>query len=150
MTTAFQNVEKAREIGIGIDVRIDQRIAHAGLRREMHDLAKAMGGEQVGHGLAIGNVQLFELEVRKDLELLHAPLFQSGVVVGVEIVDTQHVAPVGQQAARDVHSDKAGSAGDKDRICQDGSSLARRRCRSLQCRGATPRKRRAEARFESS
>ncbi len=37
---AFEHVEKALEIGIGIVVRMVNRVAHARLRREMHDTAE--------------------------------------------------------------------------------------------------------------
>src|SRR5437016_4547254 len=37
MTAAFEDIEKPREIGIKISMRILQRITNAGLRREMND-----------------------------------------------------------------------------------------------------------------
>src|SRR5262249_24844795 len=99
-----------------------------------------MRSEQIGHAVAVGNVELLKLEIGKTLELSHTPLFQARIVVGIEIVEAQYLAAVRQQAAHDVHPDEAGSAGDKDRIRQDYPSLARRCCRSLQCRAAMPRK----------
>ena len=38
----FEQVEKARKIGVGIGARIDQGMAHPGLRREMHDMGEAV------------------------------------------------------------------------------------------------------------
>ena len=46
---AFEDIGEADQIGIHIGVRIDQRIAHAGLRGEMDDMGKAMLREQRGH-----------------------------------------------------------------------------------------------------
>ena len=40
LTAAFQNVEKTGEIGVEISVGILQRVAHASLRREMHNRAE--------------------------------------------------------------------------------------------------------------
>ena len=34
---AFQHIDEALDVGIDIGVRIFERIAHAGLRREMND-----------------------------------------------------------------------------------------------------------------
>ena len=36
VAAAFENIEKAREIGVEIGMRILQRVAHARLRGEMH------------------------------------------------------------------------------------------------------------------
>src|SRR5262249_441518 len=110
----------------GVGMRIDQRVAHAGLRREVDDLGEAMGSKQVAHSLAICNVQLFKPEVRKPLELPDSPLLQARIVIAIEIVDPQYVAPIRQEPARDVHSNEAGGPGDKDWICHDRSSLVSR------------------------
>ena len=45
LAAAFQDVEKADEVRIRISVRLDQRMAHAGLRGEMNDLRKRCCGE---------------------------------------------------------------------------------------------------------
>ncbi len=42
MAAAFEDVGEANEIGVDIGERIDQRMAHARLRREMNDTRKAM------------------------------------------------------------------------------------------------------------
>ena len=62
MPAALQHVEKALEIGVGIGVRMVDRIAHAGLRREMNDLPKPMLREQRRDCLAIGEIDLDESE----------------------------------------------------------------------------------------
>ena len=43
---AFQHVEEALQVGVDIGVRIAERMAHAGLRGEMHDMRKSVLGEQ--------------------------------------------------------------------------------------------------------
>ena len=62
VAAALEDVGEAGQIGIHIGVRIDQRIAHAGLRREMNHIGKAMLREQRCHALAIGKVELDETE----------------------------------------------------------------------------------------
>jgi len=141
---AFKNVEEACEIGIGIGMRIDQRVTHAGLRGEMHDSGKAMRREQVGDRPAIGDVQLHELEIGEALEFRDSTLFQPRVVMGIEIVEAQHVMSVRQQAARDMHSDEPGGPSDQDRILQDGSLSSADAAQPF----ATPRRRRAARRQE--
>ena len=58
VAAAFQDVEEAVEIGVDIGVRVDQRMAHAGLRGEMHDVGKAVLGEQRRDGGAVGKIEL--------------------------------------------------------------------------------------------
>jgi hypothetical protein len=116
---AFEHVEEAREIGVGIGVGIDQGMAHAGLRREMHDVRKAVDCEQPRHGLAVGNVDPFEPKGGKRLERRDPCLLQGRIVVGVEIVDTHHIMPIRQQPPGNVHADEAGRSGDENGLPQD-------------------------------
>ena len=116
MPAAFQNVEEAGEVGIRIGVRIDQRVAHAGLRGEMHDVGKAMLGEQRRHAGAVGEIELDEAEAAILRELVEARLLERRIVVGVEIVEADDGAAIRQQPARHMKADEAGRAGDEDRI----------------------------------
>ncbi len=103
-------------------------MAHAGLRREMHDLGKAMRLEQFRHSLAVGNVQLLEPEAGKCLELRNAGRFQPRIVIGVEVVEADDVIAVRQQAPRNVHADEPGRAGDENRLWHDRPFPRSRRC----------------------
>ncbi len=49
MPATFQHVDETLEIGVDIGMRMVDRIAHAGLCREMHHLCKAVPGEQAFH-----------------------------------------------------------------------------------------------------
>ena len=70
MAAAFENVEKAGEIGIEIGVRVLQRIAHAGLRGEMHDRTEiAVAKHRLGD-FAVGEIELVKAE---GAELPQAP-----------------------------------------------------------------------------
>ncbi len=46
MAAALQHIKEADEIGICIGIRIDQRMAHARLRREMDHVRKTVIGKQ--------------------------------------------------------------------------------------------------------
>ena len=112
MPATFEHVEKARQIGVGIGVRIDQGMAHPGLRREMHDMGEAVDCKRFRHRPAVGDVDPFEPKVGECLELRDAGLLDARIVVGIEIIDTHDIVPVQQQAPRNVHSDESGRAGD--------------------------------------
>jgi len=73
----LEHIEEAGEIGIGIGMRIDQRMTHAGLCGEMHDGRKAMRGKQFRNGLAIPNIHLREFEIGERLELRNPGLLQT-------------------------------------------------------------------------
>src|SRR5437870_1831242 len=49
--TTLEHIEKTGKIGMGVGMRIDQRMTHAGLRSQMHDGGKTIGGKQFRHGL---------------------------------------------------------------------------------------------------
>ena len=123
MPATLEHIEEASEVGIGIGIRIDQRMTHAGLRGEVHDGRKAMRGKQFRHGLAIANIHLREFEIGERFELRDAGLLQTRIVVGVEVVDAHHVVPVRQQAPRNMHADESGRSGDENGLLQPGSFL---------------------------
>ena len=60
LPAAFQHVEEADEVRIRIGVRLEQRMAHAGLRGQMNDMREAMRGEQCGKALAVRDIALLE------------------------------------------------------------------------------------------
>ena len=128
MPAAFEHVEEAGEVGVGVGMRVDQRMAHAGLPREMHDLGKAMDREQVGHALAVGDIHPLEPEIGICPELCNASVLQPGIVVGIEIVDAHHIMPLHRQSTGDMHADEPGCPGDENRLPQDRSFRVERRC----------------------
>src|SRR6056297_1356052 len=66
VTTAFQDVQKARDIAVGVSPRMIQRIADAGLSGQMHDAVKPMLLKNFIDRLLVSQVGLDE---RKILEL---------------------------------------------------------------------------------
>jgi hypothetical protein len=71
--------------------------------------------EQRRHRAAIGNVDLFEAEARKSPESGKAGVLEPRIVVGVQIVEADHVMSALQQPPRDMHADEPGRAGDENR-----------------------------------
>src|SRR5262245_23011403 len=94
VAAAFEHIEEAREIGIDIGVGIDQGMSHAGLRSEMHDGGKAIRRKQLRHELALGKVGPDEFEIRECLKLRDPGLFQMRIVIGIEVVETDHLMAV--------------------------------------------------------
>ena len=116
VAAALEDVGEADEIGVDIGVRIDQRMAHARLRREMDDMGKAVTLEQRGHALAVGEIELGELEAVELGELREPRLFQLGIVVVVDVVEADHGLAVLQQPPRHMKPDEPGGTGDENGI----------------------------------
>ena len=96
---AFENIGEADEIGIHIGVRIDQRMAHAGLRREMHHERKAMLREQGRHAGAIGEIELDKAKAVELGQLRQPRVFQLRIVISVQIVEPDNLAAIAPTAA---------------------------------------------------
>ena len=111
----LEHDEMAHDVGLDVDIGIDQRMAHAGLGREVHDaveVAVLLGQRQ--HGVAVGNVGLEEGEALVLAQRLQPGELQDGVVIGAEIVDADHRLAARQQGTGDVAADEAGGTGDED------------------------------------
>src|SRR5205085_1501862 len=111
----LEDVEKAVDVARRIRVRIDQRVAHAGLRGEMdHALRLHLFEEAIGR-VAIGEIELLETEARAGREqLAQTRFFQRDVVVAIEAVDADDSVAALEQTARHMRSDETGGAGDDD------------------------------------
>ena len=111
---ALEDVGEADDIAVDVGVRVDQRVAHAGLRGQVHDAVELLLREQRRDALAVGHVHLHEAEVRVRRQARQPILLESRVVVVVEVVQAHDLVPARQQELRDVHADEAGRAGDED------------------------------------
>ena len=109
----LEDVEEAGDVRADVLVRIRQRVAHAGLRREVDDAIEAFLREQRVDRGPVGDVELVEREVGV-LELLQPRELEVDVVVLVEVVESDHGVAAREQALRDVHADETGGAGDED------------------------------------
>ena len=94
--TAFQDVQKSRQVGVAIGVRIINRITHPGLGGKMGDDVETPGSEQCSQVLARSHVEGQELEIGIRLQTRQSRLLEADVVVGVQIVDTDNLVSANQ------------------------------------------------------
>ena len=134
MPATFQHVEEAADIGVRVGVRVDQRMAHAGLGGEIHHIGKAVGREQAPPSPRGRQGRSSRTGSWETPELRQPRLFEPRIVIRVEVVEADHVVPIRQQAAGDMHADEPGRSGDENHVRQD-SPFFRLRRRSAQ---ATP------------
>ena len=93
---ALEHVQRAVDVAPHVGVRILQRIAHAGLRGEMHHARELLAREQRRNRRGIGEIELHEAETRVR-EALQARLLERHVVVVVEIVEADDLVARLQQ-----------------------------------------------------
>ena len=110
---AFQDVEEAFEIGIGIDVRVIDRMADAGLSRQVDHLGEPMPCEQRSDARPIRKVGMNEFESRLLSQQIEPRPLERGIVEVVEIVEPDDLAAFGQQLTRDVKADETRGARDQ-------------------------------------
>ena len=113
MTAAFEDVREADDVAVDVGKRILQRVAHAGLRREVNHALELLAREQLRHPRPVGEIQLDEAEVRPLPQLREPRLLQRDVVVVVEVVEPDDFVAALQQELRGVEADEAGRAGDE-------------------------------------
>src|SRR5436305_10740843 len=93
-TATLEHVDEAHQIRPRVGVRIDQRIAHASLRREMHHARELMVRKQLCDGLAIREVQLLELKRSEAAKLLQSRILQRGIIIIIKVVYPDNRAPL--------------------------------------------------------
>ena len=107
MTAAFEHIEKAREIGIEISMRILQRVTNPGLCREMHDrpeFALAKDAFVIAPRREIEFVESKIAEVTEDAE---PGLLEPRIVVIVDTVHADHGAAALEKSAGQSKADEA-------------------------------------------
>src|ERR1700730_12240892 len=103
---SFQHIEKAVEIGVGVSVGVLDRIAHAGLGREVHHESKTMFRKQCCDRRTIREIGRHETELRMPSQDVQSRLLQGRIIVTVEIIEADNGAALGQQPAGDMKADK--------------------------------------------
>ena len=115
LARGFHQHQMAFDVGLGIGVGVDQRIAHAGLGRQMDDPGDVgMAGEGLFHGLALGNVGAHHGKALMGQQARGALFLQRDVVIVVEVVDADHLLAPRQKRLRGVKADKAGGTGNQN------------------------------------
>src|SRR5882672_1539487 len=82
------------------------RIAHAGLGREVHHESKTMLRKQCGDRRTIREIGRHETELRMAAQDIQTGLLQGRIVVTVEIVEPDNGPALRQQPAGDMKPDK--------------------------------------------
>jgi hypothetical protein len=110
----LEDVEKANDIAVDVHMRILERVAHAGLGREMDDALRPFALEELCHSPSVGNVELDEPETGLRCKLRQPGLLQGNIVVVVEIVQPENVVAANEEPLRDMHSDESRCSRDED------------------------------------
>ena len=85
---AFEHVEEAGQVGVDIGVRIDQRMAHAGLRGEMHDTGEADAPRTAPPCRSrSARSSLTKAKAGQLREFGEPRLLERRIVIGIEVVD---------------------------------------------------------------
>src|SRR5580704_5155723 len=104
---SFQDIDEAFEVGVDISMRMIDRMAHAGLSREVDHHGEPMFRKQLAHRRTIGQIGLHETEPCILAQDIQPCLLQRRVIVTVEVVQTDDIAAFCQQLPGDVKADKA-------------------------------------------
>jgi hypothetical protein len=105
---------------LGVGVRVFDRVADAGLGREVDHAARALALEQLRHGHPVADIDARELEPRSGVQAVEARLLQREVIVGAQVVASQDPLAPFQQALGDVVADEPGRAGDEGGLTRHG------------------------------
>ncbi len=106
MPASLQHVEKSREIGIYIGMRMIDRVANTGLGGEMHHRLELAFCKECGDRLALGKVHQHEGKAWIRIQVVQPRAFQRWVVVAVEAVQPDDMPAFRQQLPRDVKADE--------------------------------------------
>src|SRR5690349_19037179 len=111
LVSRLQQVDETNDVALYIEMRVLQRISHAGLGRKVNDCSEFVPGKQKFHGAQVGNIHLDELESRLGLESLKPRLFPPFVIELIQVVDADDLPPLFQQPSRYVKPDEPCGAG---------------------------------------
>jgi hypothetical protein len=108
---ALEDVEEALDVALGVGAGIHQRIAHAGLRRQVHHEFEGPLVEHFLHGQAVFDGGLHEPEVPVVRQPGQPGFLEAHVVIVVEVVEARHLPAFLKAAERHVIADESGRAG---------------------------------------
>ena len=108
VAAAFEDVDEADDIAVGIGSRILDGITHARLGGEMHDAVGFEGPECLLDSLSILEIAPEIGKARMREQALHPGALEADVVIVVEIVDTKDLVATFEQAFGDCRADESG------------------------------------------
>ncbi len=104
---AFEDVKRARQVAVGVRVRVLDRVAHARLRREVDDPLDVALCKEVFHARAVGQVEFLEAESVLFAKPCEPGLLQRRIVVGIQVVEADDLVAAREQESGDVVADEA-------------------------------------------
>src|ERR1700722_318841 len=110
---SLQNIGKALEVAVDVNLGMVDRITHAGLGCEMNHHREPMPGKQRSHGCAIRKIGGHETELRILAQNVQPRALQRRVVIIIKIVQADDMTAFCQQLAGDMKADKARRPGDQ-------------------------------------
>src|SRR5262249_38379851 len=110
----FEHVEETDEIRVDVRRGVLDRVAHPGLRREVHHRVEFLRREKPCHALLLDDVELAEIEAGARLEAIEPRLLQPHIVVIVQIVDAHDAVTAIEQAMRERGADETRGPGNKN------------------------------------
>ena len=113
MPATLEYVQCAGNVAFDVRVRILDRVAHARLRREVHDPIETFAREQVLDCIAVDEIHAHEPESVAPFELREPRLFERDVVIVIQIVQTDDLVAALEQILRDVKADKPRCSGNE-------------------------------------
>ena len=114
MAGTLEEIHEPHDIGVDIGMRILQGMAHAGLRREIHDGIVMVGRKQFGHGLAVGDIQTAKAKPRLGLKTRKPRLLELHRVVIVQVINAGHGIPTREQPVGKRRADEPGGPGNQN------------------------------------
>ena len=114
LSRPFEHVAEAHQISVDVRGRVDHRVTHARLRREMGNHIEVIGRKQMRHGFAVGDVHFMEREFRVAAQAGKAGFLEADVVIVVEVVYADDRVAALQQAHSKRGADKSRRAGNQD------------------------------------
>jgi len=110
MAAGFKDIDETHEIGIHVSMGVLDRIADAGLRRQIYHPLGSVSGKGFVQHLAIFKAGSDFGEARIRLQARQAGALQVDIVIIVEVVEADDFVAARQQALRQCRTDKPRAA----------------------------------------
>jgi hypothetical protein len=116
MPAPLEHIEEANDIGIDLVVRRLERVADAGLGREMHNAGEFAFGEQRRDAVTILEIEFAEAEILEAGKFSKPRLLERGIIIGIDVIDADDGVALFDETPSDVKSNESCGAGDEDRL----------------------------------
>ena len=114
LAARLQDVEKASEIAVGIAVRVADGIADPGLSGQVNHTVSRVLGENCQKFFAVKDVHFVKCESLVGTQQRQAVVLQSDIIIGVQVVDPDHLQPAHQESMTHMEPDEPRCACDDD------------------------------------